>query len=223
MNNLSEYINNKLGIDLERYKEIAIIEKMPDLDVFSQQIFTELRIDTSKEYTTELFTKEQKETISIFYGYYRALSMHLKFHSKYREWSHKAVIEAQKLLDILSSTEINDINHISFNFNVEGPKAFKIANIQTLGYIIEAIKPILKKSTQFPKGGKKRSYTKEYCQQLKPFFNYLISETYLGKYDKIDITYWILFLVGFNWTDNKDTLWDYIRQSKITTLQIRYL
>lgn len=220
MLNLSTYIKNDRNIDLERFKDIAIFEKISDLDAFSQQIFTNLQKLSSKEYTTGSFTDEQKDTIMIFYGYYKALSMHLKIHSipEHKKSSHNAAIETQKLLKELSQ---NGINHISFN--LKGTKALQITDKLTLKYILEAIRPILEDRAQAPKGGSKRSYAKEYCQQLKPFFNYLITETYLGKNDKIDVAYWILKLVGFDWTNDQYELWDYLRGSNIRVLLIQNL
>lgn len=220
MLNLSTYIENDLNIDLERFKEIAKLEEMPDLNVFSEQAFTDLQKDYPKKYIIESFTDEQKETIATFYGYYKALSVYLKHHSKpeNKQSSHNAAIEAHKLLDKLSQT---GINHISFN--LKGAKALQITDKLTLTYILKAIYPILKDRAQAPKGGIKRSYAKEYCQRLKPFFNYLIIETYLGKNDKIDVAYWILELVGFDWTNDQYDLWDYIKRSTITRLSIKDL
>lgn len=220
MLNLSRYIENDLNIDLDRFKEIAKLEEMPDLDNFTKDFFGCLQKVITKKYIIEAFTDEQKDVISIFFGYYKALSMNLKIHAipKHATSSHTAATEAQKLLEKLSQT---GINHISFN--LKETKALQITDKLTLKYILKAIRPVLEDRAQAPKGGKKRSYAKEYCQQLKPFFNYLMEETSIGKNDMIDVAYWILKLVGFDWTSDQYDLWDYLKQSKITTLSIKNL
>lgn len=218
MLNLSRYIENDLNIDLDRFKEIAKLEEMPDLDNFTKDFFGCLQKVITKKYIIEAFTDEQKDVISIFFGYYKALSMNLKIHAipKHATSSHTAATEAQKLLEKLSQT---GINHISFN--LKETKPIQITDKLTLTYILKAIYPILQDRAQAPRGGKKRSYAKEYCQQLAPFFNYLITETYMGGNNKIDVTKWILELVGFKWVDDEELLLKHLERSKAARLSIK--